>query len=148
MSSNDGKKYKPPGFHTLTANIVVADAERVVEFLKRALGFTESYRLTFSSGKIAHVELTLGDSVLNLGEAMEGWPARPLTAQLYVEDSDALFKHAVEAGATELMPMTDMFFGSREGRVADPFGNIWIIATMKDSVSPAEMQSRMAALGY
>ena len=59
-----------------------------------------------------------------------------------------MFKQALEAGATEIMPMTDMFFGSREGRVADPFGNIWTIATLKENVSPAEMQTRMAALGY
>jgi len=89
MSSTEDQKYKPQGFHTITANIVVADAERAVEFLKRALGFTESYRLTLSSGKIAHCELKLGDSVLNLGEAMDSFPACPLTAQIYVEDSDA-----------------------------------------------------------
>lgn len=143
--SND---FKPQGFHTLTPNIIVADAEGAVAFLKRAFGFTESYRLTLSSVKIAHCELRLGDSVLNLGEAMDGFPACALTAQIYVEDSDALFRQALEAGATEVMPMTDMFFGSREGRVADPFGNVWTIASLKERVSPGEMQQRMAALGY
>jgi len=53
---------------------------------------------------------------------MDGWPAHGLVAQIYVEDSDQLFKRAVDAGATEIMPMTDMFFGSREGRVKDPYG--------------------------
>lgn len=138
----------PQGFHTLTVNIIADDAEGVVAFLKRALGFKESYRLTLSNGKIAHCELRLGDSVLNLGASMEGWPARPLVAQIFVEDSDALFKQALEAGATELMPVTDMFFGSREGRVSDPFGNIWTIATLKEAVAPEEMQRRMSAMGY
>ena len=68
---------------------------------------------------MAHCELKLGDSVLNLGESMDGWPAHALVAQIYVEDSDELFKRAVDAGAKEIMPMTDMFFGSREGRVLD-----------------------------
>ena len=138
----------PQGFHTLTANITADDAEGAVAFLKRALGFKESYRLTWPDGKIAHCELRLGDSVLNIGSSMEGWPARPLVAQIFVEDSDALFKQALEAGATELMPVTDMFFGSREGRICDPFGNVWTIATMKEAVSPEEMQRRMSAMGY
>ena len=115
MSSTEDQECRPQGFHTITANIAVADAERAVEFLKRALGFTESFRLTFSSGKIAHCELRLGDSVLNLGEAMDGFPASPLTAQIYVEDSDALFKQALKAGATEIMPMT---CSSAPGRAA------------------------------
>jgi len=54
----------------------------------------------------------------------------------------------VQAGAKVIMPMTDMFFGSREGRIADPFGNVWTIATLKEQVSPEEMQRRMKAEGY
>jgi PhnB protein len=138
----------PRGFHTVTPNIVADDAEKAVEFLKKALGATETYRLMTSNGKIAHCELRIGDSVVNLGESMEGWPAHGLVAQIYVEDSDLLFNQAVEAGATVMMPMTDMFFGSREGRVADPYGNVWTIATLREEVSPEEMQRRMTANGY
>ena len=80
---------------------------------------------------------------------LHGWPAHGLVAQIYVEDSDELFQRAVDAGAREIMPMTDMFFGSREGRVMDPFGNVWtIIATLKEEVAPEEMQGRMKAQGY
>jgi PhnB protein len=141
-------RWIPKGFHTITPNIVVDDAEEAVAFLKKAFGATESYRLTMSNGKITHCELKLGDSVLNIGEAMKGWPTHGLVAQIYVEDSDALFRRAVGAGAKEIMPMTDMFFGSREGRVTDSFGNVWTIATLKEEVSPEEMQRRMKAEGY
>jgi PhnB protein len=141
-------QWLPKGFYTITPNIIVDDAEQAVAFLKNALGATESYRLTLSDGKIAHCELKLGNSILNLGTSMEGWPAHGLIAQIYVEDSDALFQRAVQAGAKVIMPMTDMFFGSREGRVADPFGNVWTIATLKEEVSPEEMQRRMKAEGY
>jgi PhnB protein len=141
-------QWLPKGFHTITPNIIVDDAEQAVAFLKAALGATESYRLTMSDGKIAHCELKIGNSILNLGASMEGWPAHGLVAQIYVEDSDALFQRAVQAGAKVIMPMTDMFFGSREGRVADPFGNVWIIATLKEEVPPEEMQRRMKAEGY
>ena len=138
----------PKGFHTITPNIVVADAELAVAFLKKAFGFAENYRLTLSNGKITHCELKLGDSILNLGESMEGWPAHGLIAQIYVENSDELFRRAVDAGAKVLMPMTDMFFGSREGRIADPFGNVWTIATLQEELEPKEMQRRMTANGY
>ena len=138
----------PEGFHTITPNIIVNDAESAISFLKQAFGATEHYRLTMSNGKVAHCELALGDSVVNLGESMDGFPAHALVAQIYVEDSDALFDRAIAAGASVVMPMTDMFFGSREGRVSDPFGNIWTIATLKERVSPDEMQRRMSAAGY
>jgi PhnB protein len=138
----------PDGFHTVTPNVILDDAEAAIAFFKQAFGATERYRLTTADGKIAHCELSFGNSVVNLGQSMEGWPAHSLVAQIYVEDSDAWFARAVAAGASVLMPMTDMFFGSREGRVADPFGNVWTIATLKERVSPEEMQRRMAAAGY
>jgi PhnB protein len=143
-----GTQWLPKGFHTITPNIIADDAERAVAFLKKAFGATERYRLTTSDGKIAHCELKIGDSILNLGASMEGWPAHGLVAQIFVEDSDALFQRAVQAGAKIIMSMTDMFFGSREGRVEDPFGNVWIIATLKEEVPPEEMQRRMKAEGY
>jgi PhnB protein len=138
----------PKGFHTVTPNIVVEHGEEAIAFLKAALGAKESYRLTLSNGRIAHCELRFGDSVVNLGEAMDAWPAHGLLAQIYVQDSDALFKQAVAAGAKLIMPMTNMFFGSREGRIADPFGSVWTIATLKEDVSPQEMQRRVDAEGY
>ena len=138
----------PKGFHTITPNIIVDQAEQAVAFFKKAFGATENYRLTMSNGAIAHCELQFGNSILNLGTSMEGWPAHGLVAQIFVEDSDAVFKRAIEAGAKIVMPMTDMFFGSREGRVADPFGNIWTIATRIEDVAPEEMQRRMKAAGY
>jgi PhnB protein len=138
----------PDGFHTITPNIIAEDAEQAVDFLKRALGATEGYRLTLADGRITHCELKIGDSIINLGSAMEGWPARGLIAQLFVEAPDALYEQALRAGATSLMPMTDMFFGIREGRVSDPFGNVWIIATLKERLSSAEMQQRLRAEGY
>jgi len=138
----------PDGFHTITPNIIAEDAEQAVDFLKRAFGATESYRLTLSDGRITHCELRIGDSVINLGTAMEGFPARGLVAQVFVEDPDAWFERAVRAGATMMMPMTDMVFGIREGHVSDPFGNVWIIATLKERLSPEEMQRRLRAEGY
>jgi len=138
----------PDGFHTLTPNIIADDAEKAVDFLKRAFGATEKYRLTLSDGTIAHCELRIGDSAINLGTSMQGFPAHGLVAQIFVEAPDAVFDQAVRAGATVLMPMTDMFFGIREGRIADAFGNTWIIAALKERLSAEEMQRRLRAQGY
>src|SRR5262245_51990653 len=143
-----GRQWLPTGFHTVTPNIIVDDAESAIAFFKRAFGATEHYRLLLSNGRITHCELSFGDSVVNVGESQEGWPAHGLVAQIFVEDSDALFEQAVAAGATVIMPMTDMFFGSREGRVSDPFWNLWTIASLRDHLSPEEMQRRMSAAGY
>jgi PhnB protein len=135
--------FVPEGFHTITPNIIVDDAKKAIAFLAAALGAEEIVKLTLPDGKIVHCELQIGDSRLNLGESMEGWPAHGLVAQLYVANSDELFARAVAAGAQVVMPMTDMFFGTREGRVSDPFGNIWTIATRKERVSYEEMQRRI-----
>jgi PhnB protein len=83
---------------------------------------------------------------VNLGESMEGWPEHTLLAQIFVADSDAVFAQGVKAGAKALSPMTDMFFGTREGRVLDPFGSTWTISTHKENVSVEEMQRRLNVL--
>lgn len=133
----------PEGFHTVTPNIIVNDGPNAIAFLRQAFGAEELVRLCLPDGKIVHCELQIGDSRVNLGEAMEGWPAHGLVAQVHVADSDEVFARAIAAGAKVTMPMTDMFFGSREGRVTDPFGNTWTIATRKELVSYEEMQRRI-----
>src|ERR1700733_7860811 len=95
----------PEGFHTITPNIIIDGVERAIEFYKQAFGAEEKVRLTMPDGKITHCELAIGDSRLKIGEAMEGWPAHPLLAQIYVEDADAALERAVKAGARVVMPM-------------------------------------------
>jgi PhnB protein len=76
---------------------------------------------------------------------MDGWPTHALLAQIFVDDSDVTFQRLVAAGCKVLTQVTDMFFGFREGRVVDPFGNTWTISTRKEEVSHAEMQRRLNA---
>jgi PhnB protein len=145
-SSNMSTRHIPEAFHTLTPNAIVQDAAKAIDFYKRVFEAVEKVRLCMPDGKIVHCELQVGDSRLNLAESTEGWPLHPLLVQLFVPDSDATFKRAIAAGAKEVMPMTDMFFGAREGRVLDPFGNTWTISTKKEDVSPEEMQRRLDAM--
>jgi PhnB protein len=136
----------PAGFHSITPNIIVKSVDAAVSFYKQAFGAEEILRLSMPDGKVAHCELKIGDSRVNLVESMEGWPEHSLLAQIFVADSDAVFAQAVQAGAKVLSPVTDMFFGSREGRILDPFGSTWTISTHQEDISAEEMQRRLNAL--
>jgi uncharacterized glyoxalase superfamily protein PhnB len=141
----------PEGQHTITAHIAVRDAARMIEFYKRAFGFTEKGRMSMPGGGIAHAQLTLGDSVLYLADESPRSTAKsPATLggstavlHLYVQDADAVFNQAVKAGATVKMPLMDAMWGDRYGQVMDPSGHVWSIATHKEDVGDAEMQKRM-----
>lgn len=135
--------FKPEGFHSLTPNTIVSDADRAIAFYQEVFDAKMIRCLRGSAKTVVHCELEIGDSRLNLAEAMEGFPEHALMTQLFVADSDAVFARAVAAGAKVLAPVTDMFFGFREGRVLDPFGNTWTIATKKEVVSDEELQRRL-----
>jgi PhnB protein len=135
----------PEGFHTITPNVIVERVVDAVDFYKKVFGAEEIMRLTVPDGRVVHCELKFGDSRLNVGVAMDGWPAHALLAQIFVDDSDVTFRRLVDAGCKVLTQVTDMFFGFREGRVVDPFGNTWTISTRKEEVSHAEMQRRLNA---
>jgi len=141
----------PAGYHTVTPYLVVNDAARAIEFYKRAFDATEKVRMDGPQGKIGHAELQIGDSMLMLGDEMPGSQIRspqslggsPVGIFLYVKDVDASFQKAVEAGAQVVMPLDDMFWGDRYGKLKDPFGHEWSMATHKEDVAPAEMKKRM-----
>lgn len=135
----------PEGFHTITPNMIVSNVDEAVAFYKAAFGAEEIMRLTVPDGRVVHCELKFGDSRVNLGVAMDGWPEHALLAQIFVDDSDAVFKRAIDSGCKPLTQITDMFFGCREGRVVDPYGSTWTISTRTENVSHDEMQRRLTA---
>jgi uncharacterized glyoxalase superfamily protein PhnB len=77
------------------------------------------------NGSIAHVEVKIGRSIVMLFDSYEGWPKTPGFFRLHVEDADASYQQAMDAGATSVTEVTELFWGDRIGRVRDPFGNIW-----------------------
>jgi PhnB protein len=140
----------PEGYHTLSPSLSVDNAAEAIEFYKRAFGATERSRMLGPDGKIAHAELQIGDSVLMLADPFPQATTKPpkeiggtaVTLFLYVEDVDAVFKQAIDAGATSAMDVDDMFWGDRFGSVTDPYGHSWAIATHVEDVPPAEMEER------
>jgi len=133
----------PEGYHAVTPFLVLKEAHRAIEFYKRAFGAEERFRMPTPDGKVAHAELQIGDSVVMLSEAIQE-PVTSASMYLYVPNVDAVCQRAVAAGAEAAMPPTDMFWGDRFGRVVDPFGVRWGIATHKEDLSPQEIGRRAA----
>jgi uncharacterized glyoxalase superfamily protein PhnB len=138
----------PAGYHSVTPAIIVRDADAAISFYTKAFGAEEVSRMTGPGGSIMHAEIRIGDSTIMLGEENEQWGTRsplstngnPGSLHLYVSDADAAVGRAVDAGASIEMPLEDAFWGDRYGKVRDPFGHVWGIATRVKEMSAEEMQ--------
>ena len=132
--------------------LAVANAREAIAWYVETFGAAligEIYEM--DDGRIGHAELQIGDSRLFLADEFPEYGSvgpdgrSPVTIHLYVTDADAAFARAVEAGATVAMPLADMFWGDRFGKLVDPFGHHWSIAEHLEDLTPEQMQERMAA---
>ncbi|HEY0512680.1 MAG TPA: VOC family protein [Thermoanaerobaculia bacterium] len=137
----------PEGFHTVTPYLIVEGAARLIEFLRQAFGAEEIYRSPKPDGTLGHCQVRIGDSMVELADGGEQWKPMPAALHLYVPDTDATFARAIQAGATQLFPPADTFYGDRSGGVVDPAGNQWYIATRIENLSDEEIHARAAAVG-
>jgi PhnB protein len=145
--------YIPAGYHTATPYLIMSDAARAIDFYKRAFGATEMHRYDAPGGKVGHAEIKVGDSVIMLADEYPDMGYRspraiggtPVSIMLYIDDVDTWFKRAVDAGAKELRPVVDQFYGDRSGTLEDPFGHVWTLATHKEDLSHEEMMKRAQA---
>lgn len=145
----------PDGHHTITPHLVIQGAAEAIEFYKRAFGAEEICRMPMPGPdgqmRLGHAELKIGDSWLFLADECPEYGVAgpngtsPVSIHLYVPDADAVFDQAVAAGATVTMPLADMFWGDRFGKLVDPFGHHWSVATHLEDVTPEQMKERMAA---
>jgi PhnB protein len=126
--TNEGQHIRP-GFHTVTPYLIVAGAARLIEFAVSAFEAEEIRRDLRPDGTIMNAEIRIGDSIVELAEAGEAWPARPGALHVYVRDTDETYQRAIDAGATTLYAPEDMPYGERSAGVIDPAGNHWYIAT-------------------
>lgn len=137
-----GTKPIPDGYHTVVPYLINEDASRLIEFLKRVFDAQEINRLAGPDGRVLHAEMKIGDSIVMIGEASEEWTAMPASIVVYVDDVDAAYKRAIEAGAASLREPADQFYGDRSGGVKDLAGNHWWIATHIEDVPPDELKLR------
>lgn len=137
----------PAGYHTVTPYLIVEGAPKLIDFLKHTFNAQESALIKGPDGRVAHAEVKIGDSTIMMSDATAQWKPIESQAYVYVEDVDAAYKRALEAGATSVREPKTEFYGDRTGSVKDPLGNVWGIATHVEDVSPEEMQKRMKAQG-
>ncbi|MFZ3215343.1 MAG: VOC family protein [Candidatus Acidiferrales bacterium] len=140
----------PEGYHSISPALTCKDAARAIEFYKAAFGAQELMRMPSPDGKISHAELKIGDSIIFLNDEMgpaaastQGPPRMSLF--LYVENADKTFTNAVAAGARVEMALENQFWGDRYGKITDPFGHQWGIATHVEDLAPEEIGKRAAA---
>lgn len=145
----------PNDMHSVTPHLVCAGAADAIEFYKKAFNATELGRLAGSQGKLMHAMIRIGNSPVMLVDEFPEWGSfgpkslkgSPVTIHLYVEDVDSVVARAVAAGAKVTMPVADMFWGDRYGKLEDPFGHQWSVATHLRDVSEEEMQQAMQKMG-
>ncbi len=140
----------PEGYHSISPSLTCKDAARAIDFYKHVFGAEELMRMPSRDGKISHAELKIGDSIIFvndvMGPAAAATPGMPgMSLFLYVENADKVFTRAVAAGAQIDMALDDQFWGDRYGKVTDPFGHQWGIATHVEDVAPEEIGKRAAA---
>lgn len=139
----------PKGRHTVTPHLVVQNAAQAIEFYKTAFAAEEIARMPAPDGEfLMHAEVKIGDSIVMLCDELPGMDrclspkslgGTSVTVHIWSEDVDALYERALKAGAAASMPLADMFWGDRYGKVTDPFGHEWSMATHKQDLTPEEM---------
>ena len=138
----------PKGYHTVTPSLMVAGAAKAIEFYKKAFGAEEVSRFPGPDGKIMHAEIRIGDSTIMLGDEMpdqgykgpKAYGGTSVAFFVYRENVDAEWKRAIGAGAKEVMPLIDQFWGDRAGCLEDPFGHKWWLAQHIKDLTPEELR--------
>lgn len=154
MSKGTKVKPIPDDYPQVIPSLAVDGAVAAIDFYGDVFGATVRLRIDAPGGRIGHAELQIGDSVVMLADEMPDMGVRgprsvggtPVTISVYVEDVDAVFHRALAAGATELRPVEDQFYGDRAGRFEDPFGHRWNVATHIEDVPEDEMRRRADAM--
>lgn len=138
-------KYIPDGYHTITPYLLVRESKKCLDFLKRAFDAKEVHCMKKPDGTIMHAELKIGDSMIMMADAGSEKEPMPAAYYLYVEDTDELYKRAIDAGGISLMEPADQFYGDRNAGVQDPAGNQWWIGTHVEDVPQEEIERRAQA---
>lgn len=137
----------PEGYHTITPYFSVRDAPKLIEFLKQAFDAQEIERHAMPDGTIINAQIKVGDSMVLVGEAPKDLGERklmPAMLYMYVNDVDAVYQSAIQAGGKSIMEPKDQFYGDRSGAVEDLAGNQWWIATHQEEMSQEELIERAA----
>ena len=134
----------PAGYHVVTPILLVADADALIDFMKRAFGAREYQLGRKPDGKVWHADLTIDGAHVMISEAAGAFEALGAAVNLYVPDVDDTYRRALDAGATAVMPPSDRFYGDRNAVVKDRTGIVWSLATHIEDVPHEELKRREA----
>ncbi len=134
--------YKPAGYHTVTPALTLDDPKRFIDFARRAFGAQVPVEMDMPDGSIMHAEVKIGDSTVMVGPVGGNAGLALGSLYMYVEDVDATYRRALDAGAASVSAPENMFWGDRSATVTDPTGNTWMISTVVEEVAPEEMRRR------
>jgi uncharacterized glyoxalase superfamily protein PhnB len=123
------RPYKPEGYPSVSAYVMVDGAQRVIDFLKKTFEATELRRYDSPDGTILHAEVRIDDTVVMLSDGGGQFPAFPIWLHVYVPDVDATYRRALEAGGVSVQEPVQKGDPDRRGGVKDPSGNTWWIST-------------------
>lgn len=140
----------PAGFHSVTPYMVVPNSVEAIAFYEKAFGATQVSRMDGPGGSTMHAEIRIGDSMVMMTDENPQWGiASPKTLgnntgslHLYVADVDFAFQKAVEAGCEVVFPVAQMFWGDRFGKLKDPFGHTWSMATKVEKLTAEQITER------
>jgi PhnB protein len=139
-------KTVPDGYNTVMPFLVVNDVNAVMDFLKKTVNAQVKMNMPGPDGKPMHAEMTIGESVIMMGQACAEHKPFPAMLYIYLDDVDAAYKRALSCGATSMKEPADQFYGDRTCMVRDSFGNEWCFATHKEDLSEKELKERAAVL--
>ena len=144
----------PDGYHAVTPSLTLKNSKKAIEFYQKAFGAKVLDVFPNLSGQgIMHATIQIGDSILMMGDenpgqmckSAETLGASPISLFVYVPDVDTVFKQAVAAGGTVVMPVAEMFWGDRAGNIKDPFGYQWMIAAHKRDLTKDQIRTEAQA---
>jgi PhnB protein len=151
-----------PNDRRVAPNLIVKDAAKALDFYRKVLGAEAMYVSRLPNGAVLHAQLRVGETVFLVSEENMGMPeaqfsrfeqgmrtrsphtlgGTSVVLELYVDDLDATFQRAVEAGGRIKMPVSDTFYGDRLGQFEDPFGHVWGIGVVIEELEPEEVDRR------
>ena len=142
MSRTKAVKPIPEGFHTVTPFLIVKDAAKLLEFIKKAFNGETTSIMKDPDGNVMHATARIGDSIIMASDTNNRFPAMPCMLYLYMDEVDAIYKQAIKAGGQSLREPTNEFYGDRSAGIKDAWDNQWWIATHVEDVDEEEMKRR------
>lgn len=135
-------KHIPDGYHTITPYVIIQGVVKLITFITQAFDAVEIRKIESPDGNVTHAEFKIGNSMIMFSEAKTEYPPMPTCFYLYVEDTDAVYKKALDAGGISVMEPADQYYGDRNAGIKDASGNFWYIATHFEDLTAEELQER------